>query len=242
MTYDCIMVGGGAAGLSAALVLGRARKRTLRRRRREPSNLPAHAIGGLLGHDGRPPAEFYALAREQLEPPRHVELRGGHGHRAPPREASRSSWRAARPSARRILLATGMEYRPPDIPGLEPLWGDTVFHCPFCHGWEVRDQPLAVLAEDEKADHLMPMIRSWSDDVVLLDPDRPSSSSSPRTASSPRSSSRTATCCRARRSWSPSASTSAPTSTSSSAPRSTTSASSSWTTISRRPCRSPRGR
>ena len=56
--------------------------------------------------------------------------------------------------ARRIVLATGMEYRTPEIPGLEPLWGDSVFHCPFCHGWEVRDQPIAVLAEGEKADHL----------------------------------------------------------------------------------------
>ena len=168
MTYDCIIVGGGAAGLSAALVLGRARKRTLVVDAGNQSNLPAHAIGGLLGHNGRSPAEFYALAREQLKPHDTVELRSdtvtaaGEGFTL--ELASGATERA-----RTILLATGMEYRPPDIPGLAPLWGDTVFHCPFCHGWEVRDQPLAVLAEDEKAAHLMPMIRSWSDDVVRID-------------------------------------------------------------------------
>ena len=67
-----------------------------------------------------------------------------------------------------------MEYRTPEIPGLEPLWGDSVFHCPFCHGWEVRDQPIAVLADGEKADHLDgTCCGHWSDDVVLLSPDRP---------------------------------------------------------------------
>jgi thioredoxin reductase len=168
MTYDCIIVGGGAAGLSAALVLGRARKRTLVVDAGNQSNLPAHAIGGLLGHNGRSPAEFYALAREQLKAHGTVELRddtviaAGEGF-------SLELAGGATERARTVLLATGMEYRPPDIPGLAPLWGDSVFHCPFCHGWEVRDQPIAVLADDEKAAHLMPMIGSWSDDVVRLD-------------------------------------------------------------------------
>ena len=88
--------------------------------------------------------------------------------------ASGSSWRAARTSTRaascsRPAWSTARR----TIPGLEPLWGDSVFHCPFCHGWEVRDQPIAVLAEGEKADHLVGLLRSWSDDVVLLSPDRP---------------------------------------------------------------------
>ena len=171
MTWDCIVVGGGAAGLSAALVLGRARKRTLLVDAGEPSNLPAHGIGGLLGHDGRPPADLYELGREELARYPAVELRDGevtsgrreNGHF----ELELAS--GARERARRIVLATGMEYRVPAIEGLKPLWGDTVFHCPFCHGWEVRDQPLAVLGDGEKGEHLHRMLQSWSDDVVWLD-------------------------------------------------------------------------
>ena len=175
MIHDCIVIGGGAAGLSAALVLGRARKRTLLVDAGEPSNLPAHAIGGLLGQDGRSPADFYARGRAQLEPHTSVELREDEVTRAR-RDNGHFALELASGEThetRRIVLATGMEYRRPQIPGLEPLWGDSVFHCPFCHGWEVRDQPIAVLAESEKAEHLMHMLPNWSDDVVLLDPHRP---------------------------------------------------------------------
>ncbi|AKK28428.1 NAD(P)/FAD-dependent oxidoreductase [Mycobacterium sp. EPa45] len=168
--YDCIVVGGGAAGLSAALVLGRARRRTLLVDAGDQSNLPAHGVGGLLGFDGRPPAELYALGREQLTQYPSVEVITGevvdgadlgNGFRLVLADDSERT-------TRRVLLATGVEYRPPGVPGLRELWGSTVFHCPFCHGWEVRDQPLAVLANGEKALHATLLIRNWTDDVVLL--------------------------------------------------------------------------
>ena len=73
-----------------------------------------------------------------------------------------------RESARRVVLATGMDYRRPELPGLTELWGRSVFHCPFCHGWEVRDEPLAVLASGDLAVHKALLLRGWSDDVVLL--------------------------------------------------------------------------
>jgi thioredoxin reductase len=73
-----------------------------------------------------------------------------------------------RERTRRVLLATGMEYRPPDVPGLTDYWGRSVFHCPFCDGWELRDQPLAVLARGEKATHSALLLRGWTDDLVLL--------------------------------------------------------------------------
>ncbi len=69
---------------------------------------------------------------------------------------------------RRVLLATGMAYLPPDLPGIAQLWGRSVFHCPFCHGWEVRDLPLAVLADGARAVHLALLLRCWSDDIVVL--------------------------------------------------------------------------
>src|SRR5918999_551668 len=160
-TWDCIVVGGGAAGLSAALVLGRARRRTLLVDAGEPSNLPAEGIGGLLGHDGRPPAELYAMGRAELGAYPTVELREGtveSGRRG-------GGWSEL---TRRVVLATGMEYRTPDLPGLAPLWGRSVFHCPFCHGWEMRDAALGVLGGGPGGLHRSLLLRRWSDNLVLF--------------------------------------------------------------------------
>ncbi|MGU3499551.1 FAD-dependent oxidoreductase [Mycobacterium sp. C31M] len=167
--WDCVVVGGGAAGLSAALVLGRARRKTLVIDAGEQSNLAAHGVGGLLGHDGRPPAELYSMGGEELAKYPSVQFRKGrvtdasHHDGGLVLDVDGESVRT-----RRILLATGMEYRPPQIPGLAQLWGGSVFHCPFCHGWEVRDQPLAVLADGDRAVHMALMLRGWTDDIVLL--------------------------------------------------------------------------
>lgn len=168
--WDCVVVGGGAAGLSAALVLGRARRRTLVVDAGEPSNLVAHGVGGLLGHDGRPPAELYALGRSELAAYPTVELRGGTVDGGAPVDGGfeLALRDGRRERTRRVLLATGMDYRVPDLPGVAELWGRTVFHCPFCHGWEVRDRPLAVLGNGGRGEHGALLLSGWSDDVVLL--------------------------------------------------------------------------
>jgi thioredoxin reductase len=168
--WDCIVVGGGAAGLSAALVLGRARRRTLLVDAGEPSNLPAEGIGGLLGHDGRPPAELYAAGRAELGAYPTVELRDGTVEGGSRVDAGFALDLAGggRETTRRVILATGMEYQPPDLPGLAPLWGRSVFHCPFCHGWEMRDAALGVLGGGAGGLHRALLLRGWSDDVVLL--------------------------------------------------------------------------
>ena len=167
--WECVVVGGGAAGLSAALVLGRARRRTLLIDAGGQSNRAAHGIGGLLGFDGVPPAELYARGRRELERYPSVEVRDGEVRAAAAGDGITLDLAdGAGVHTRRLLLATGMRYDYPDIPGLAPLWGRSVFHCPFCHGWEVRDQPLAVLAQGERAVHMATLLRGWSDDVVLL--------------------------------------------------------------------------
>jgi thioredoxin reductase len=169
-TWDCIVIGGGAAGLSAALVLGRARRRTLVVDAGEPSNAVAHGIGGLLGHDRRPPAELYAAGRAELAAYPSVEVLDGlvlSGHRVEDGfELALAD--GSRQRGRRVVLATGMDYRLPEIPGLAERWGRSVFHCPFCHGWEVRDRPLAVLDRGATAVHRALLLRAWSDDVTLL--------------------------------------------------------------------------
>jgi thioredoxin reductase len=168
--WDCIVVGGGAAGLSAALVLGRARRRTLVVDAGSQSNLAAHGIGGLLGHDGRAPAQLYETGRAELAEYPTVEVRHGDVVRGTS-DGSNFVVELAdgtRARARRVLLATGMDYRIPQLPGLAELWGSSAFHCPFCHGWELRDRPLAVLANGDRAVHMGLMLRGWTDDVVVL--------------------------------------------------------------------------
>lgn len=169
--WDSVVVGGGAAGLSAALVLGRARRRTLVVDAGRQSNRSAHGIGGLLGHDGRPPAELYAAGRAELATYPAVEVRDGLVVSAKPDDAgfvvTLDDGSVA--TTRTILLAAGMDYVYADVDGLAERWGRSVFHCPFCHGWEARDGRLAVLdADPATALHRVQLLRNWSDDVVLL--------------------------------------------------------------------------
>jgi thioredoxin reductase len=169
-TWECIVVGGGAAGLSGALVLGRARRRTLVVDAGEQSNRLADGIGGLLGHDGRPPADLYASGRAELAKYDSVEIRES---TAVAGEAEGDGFvlelaDGSRERARRVLLATGMEYRPPGLPGVAERWGGSVFHCPFCHGWEHRDERLGVLDSGASGTHRALLLRLWSDDVTLL--------------------------------------------------------------------------
>jgi thioredoxin reductase len=168
--WDCIVVGGGAAGLSAALVLGRARRRTLVVDAGAPSNASAHGIGGLLGHDTRPPAELYGAGRRELAAYPSVQVRAGEVVTGEPSEAGFALDLAdgAQEATRRVVLATGMDYRPPELPGVAGRWGRSVFHCPFCHGWEVRSRPLAVLERGAAAVHRALLLSLWSDDVTLL--------------------------------------------------------------------------
>ncbi len=168
--WECAVVGAGAAGLSAALVLGRARRRTVVIDDNDQSNRASDVIGGLLGYDGRPPADLYAAGRQELLAYATVQYRRKRvcsGRRVD--NGFVLDIEGAEPvHTRRVLLATGMLYCPPEIPGLEQLWGTTVFQCPFCHGWEMRDKRLAALAAGETALHSTLMLRGWSDDVVAL--------------------------------------------------------------------------
>jgi thioredoxin reductase len=168
--WDCIVVGGGAAGLSAALVLGRARQRTLVVDAGNQSNRSAEGIGGLLGHDGRQPGAFYAAGRDELAAYPTVELRSGDVVGGERRDAGFVLDLAdgSREAAARVLLATGMDYQCPEVPGIAERWGRSVFHCPFCHGWEVRDQTLGVLDRGTRGVERALLLRFWSEDVTLL--------------------------------------------------------------------------
>jgi thioredoxin reductase len=168
--WECVVVGAGAAGLTAALVLGRARRRTLVVDGGEQSNRAAPGIGGLLGFDQRPPAELYAAGLRELSAYPSVEYRAGQvvGGCTVDGGLQLDLDDGQRVHTRRVLLATGMQYCPSDLPGLAGLWGKSVFQCPFCHGWEMRDQRLAAMASGAEGLHAALMLRGWTDDVVLL--------------------------------------------------------------------------
>ena len=171
--FDALVVGGAAAGLSAALVLGRARVRTLVVDAGEPSNGVATAIGGLLGQDGTSPAELYAAGRAQLAELPAVELRPGVVTAIEPAgDGAEPAFRATLAdgdviSTRRVLLAGGMRYVVPDTPGLAELWGRSAFMCPYCHGWEHRDQRIGILGATGVT-HRVALLRAWSEDLIVL--------------------------------------------------------------------------
>ncbi|HEY6566094.1 MAG TPA: NAD(P)/FAD-dependent oxidoreductase [Actinomycetota bacterium] len=165
--YDVMVVGGGAAGLSAALVLGRARRSVVVIDAGEPRNAPAAHMQGFLSRDGMAPSAFLALGREEIlgygVDLLHDRVLSVVEPRFTARLVSGESI-----GARRILIATGVSDELPDIPGVRERWGRDLLHCPYCHGWEVRDQPLGVLGTlPGSVDHAQ-LVRQWSDDVVFF--------------------------------------------------------------------------
>ena len=164
--YEVIVIGGGAAGLSAALVLGRARRRTLVVDAGEPRNAPSAHMQGYLSRDGMSPAEFLATGREEiarygveLVRDRVVEAAEGFA-------VTLASGRTLQ--ARRLVVATGLKDELPAVPGVAERFGKDVLHCPYCHGWEVRDQAFGVLATTPLSVHQALMVSQWSKDVTLF--------------------------------------------------------------------------
>jgi thioredoxin reductase len=172
-TYDVVIIGGGAAGLSAALVLARARRRVLVVDSGMPRNAPAAHMQGFLSRDGMPPAELLNVGRDE------VRGYGGTITTGAAKDLVRCGGLTGfqvllddgeRVAARRLLVATGLRDELPDVPGLQQRWGRDVLHCPYCHGWEVRDQPLGVVWNGPETVRYAQIVRQWSHDVVLFAP------------------------------------------------------------------------
>jgi thioredoxin reductase len=163
------VIGGGAAGLNGALMLARSRRSVVVLDSGSPRNAPADGVHGLLGHDGISPLELVERGRAE------VRRYGGQVVSADVVAAHADGEQfvvtladGRRVRARRLLIATGLLDELPDIPGVRELWGRDVLHCPYCHGWEVRDQAIGVLATGPRAMHLVLLFRQLSDDIVLF--------------------------------------------------------------------------
>ncbi|AOT57399.1 Thioredoxin reductase [Streptomyces rubrolavendulae] len=168
------MVGGGAAGLNGALVLARSRRSVLVVDSGAPRNAPAEAVHGFIVLDGTAPSEILARGREQV---RHYGGRVVFGElaSAEPAEPVAGDPRFALTladgrgvSARRVLVATGLRDVLPEVPGLAGHWGRGVVHCPYCHGWEVRDEPIGILATGPGSLHHALLFRQLTDDLVYF--------------------------------------------------------------------------
>jgi thioredoxin reductase len=166
---DVLVVGGGAAGLSAALTLARARRRVTVVDAGAPRNAPAAGVHGLLGLDGVSPRELLARGRREVTGYGGELLSAdvtGITTTAEGFTAKLDDGRVLTP--RRLLIATGLVDELPPIPGLRERWGRDVVHCPYCHGWEVRDRRIGVIAAGPTAAHQTLLFRQWSADVRLF--------------------------------------------------------------------------
>jgi thioredoxin reductase/SAM-dependent methyltransferase len=168
-TYDVVIIGGGAAGLSGALALGRARRSVLVVGHGGPRNARADHVHNYLGREGTPPAELLASGRGEVAQ-YGVELLNADALEATKRDDGTFVVTLAdrKVEARRLLVTTGAVDELPDIPGVAEGWGQTVLHCPYCHGWEVRDQALGVLGQSPMSIHQAQLFRQWTEDVVLF--------------------------------------------------------------------------
>jgi thioredoxin reductase len=166
--YDVVVIGGGAAGLSGAVALARSRRSVLVIDAGDPRNAPAGHVHDFLTRDGTPPAEIYAAGRDE------VTRYGGRVQTglvtALSRDGDRFRVQIGRRTvtARRLLVATGLRDELPDVPGLAARWGIDVLHCPYCHGWEVRDKRVGILATGPTASHQALLFRQLSPHVTLL--------------------------------------------------------------------------
>jgi thioredoxin reductase len=172
--YDVVVVGGGAAGLNGALVLARSRRSVVVLDAGAPRNAPAAGVHGLLAREGMPPGELLERGRAE------VRSYGGqvvHGAVATVTRdgdgfaVGLADGRTTR--ARRLLVTTGLVDELPDVPGLRERWGRDVLHCPYCHGWEVRDQAVGVLACGPMAVHQALLFRQLSADVTFFSHTQP---------------------------------------------------------------------
>ncbi len=172
--YDAVVIGGGAAGLNGALMLARSRRSVLVVDSGAPRNAPAHAVHGLFARDGVPPRELLRRGRDEVR---------GYGGEIVDDEVTAVARvddglavtlrDGGTVRARRLLVTTGLVDELPEIAGLRERWGREVVHCPYCHGWEVRDQPIGVIATGPMSVHGALLFRQLSADVVFLANDLP---------------------------------------------------------------------
>ncbi|TWT07710.1 NAD(P)/FAD-dependent oxidoreductase [Planococcus sp. CPCC 101016] len=169
MILDCAVIGGGPAGLNASLVLGRARRKTVLFDDNKPRNAVTSEAHGFITRDGINPQELKRIAQQELKsyPDLSIE-RQRVNHVSKEQQLFRiETENGDIYKAKKIILATGFKEILPEIPHLEEFYGKSLFSCPFCDGWELRDRPLAVIAEIQGAYHMAKVASNWTSDLIV---------------------------------------------------------------------------
>ncbi|TGE27646.1 NAD(P)/FAD-dependent oxidoreductase [Hymenobacter metallicola] len=171
--YDVVIIGAGSAGLSAALTLGRALRRVMVCNGGAPRNAPSPGVHSFFTRDGIKPAELLQTGLQQLQPYETVEVRTAQVTQLRKQTglfelvAEGETGRSFTVTARKVLLATGVEDELPPIDGMRDLWGRGVLHCPYCHGWEVRNQPIAIYGRGKIVTGMALLVSRWTTDVIV---------------------------------------------------------------------------
>jgi thioredoxin reductase len=166
--WDVIIVGAGPAGLSAALILARCCRRVLLCDRGTPRSWASKAMHGFLTHEGMPPAEFAATARAELQKYPNVSYRPAEVQRVVALSVGFAvSFGLETVQARKLLIATGVIDELPPVEGIHNIFGISAFQCPYCDGWEFRDQSIAIYGKQQRGLEMARALTAWSNDIVL---------------------------------------------------------------------------
>lgn len=170
MILDCIVVGGGSAGLNAALVLGRSRRKTILFDDNKPRNAVTSEAHGFITRDKIDPQDFKKIGREELNRYPDVTIENQRVHQINKEDTlfQVETENGEVYSSKKVILATGFKEDLPDVPDMEEFYGTSLFSCPFCDGWELSDRPLAVIANDQRALHMGQLISNWTNDLIVF--------------------------------------------------------------------------
>ncbi len=169
MRLDCAIIGGGPAGLNAALVLGRSRRDVILFDHNKPRNAVTHESHGFITRDGIPPRDFRRLAHEDIAKYPSVTIKPDKVTEVEPKGEGfqLTTGNGVMYQARTIILAAGLKEALPAVPGIHDYYGKSLFSCPYCDGWELRDKPLVVISEGSNIFHLAKIVYNWSKDMLV---------------------------------------------------------------------------
>ncbi|MGM0757446.1 MAG: NAD(P)/FAD-dependent oxidoreductase [Bacillota bacterium] len=170
MLIDCAIIGGGPAGLNAALVVGRGRKQVIVFDDEQPRNRVTQESHGFITNDGMTPFEIRQAGEADLQTYPNIQMKRSRIVDIQKKEDRFTllTQEGDTVESKKIILATGLQDMLPEIKGIHDVYGKTLFSCPFCDGWELKDKALALIAENQRALHMAKLLSNWIKDLIVF--------------------------------------------------------------------------